>query len=204
MQPFTPEQLINFCSDFYQERFGREFIIDDDNEALVNTLARYFTNSKEFEAGSFSLNKGILIMGNVGTGKTEIMKYFQKNKKACYQVLSCPEVANNFSIYREEFDKIYSIPKENAMNDSTFFFQRRMGRCFDDLGTEEIKNDYGNKKNTMADIIMAIYQTKDYRHVHITTNLNEEEIEPKYGTRVKSRLREMFNVFVLNGNDRRK
>ncbi|NEW80122.1 MAG: ATPase, partial [Gelidibacter sp.] len=29
---------------------------------------------------------------------------------------------------------------------------------------------------------------------HITTNLNAEELETRYGSRVRSRLREMFNL----------
>lgn len=55
----------------------------------------------------------------------------------------------------------------------------------------------------MADILMEIYKRKDYEKFFITTNLNNEEIELKYGSRVLSRLREMFNVFILEGKDRR-
>jgi len=41
---------------------------------------------------------------------------------------------------------------------------------------------------------------------HITTNLNAEEIEDRYGNRVRSRLREMVNVigFDKNTKDKRK
>jgi hypothetical protein len=41
---------------------------------------------------------------------------------------------------------------------------------------------------------------------HITTNLNAEEIEERYGNRVRSRLREMVNVigFDINTKDKRK
>lgn len=144
-------------------------------------------------------------MGDVGTGKTEIMKFFQKNKKACFTIKSCVDIAADFSIYKNEIDETYSTPIEKPLNDPDVFFQREIGYCFDDLGTEEVKNDYGNKKNVMADIIMAVYNKKNFTKFHITTNLmNKEEIEGKYGSRVNSRLREMFNVFSLDGNDRRK
>ncbi|MDT8347935.1 MAG: ATPase, partial [Flavobacteriaceae bacterium] len=33
---------------------------------------------------------------------------------------------------------------------------------------------------------------------HITTNLNAEELEARYGSRVRSRLREMFNLISFD------
>lgn len=198
-------ELMNFCYDFYGERFDFRFELDSFNKPLVDKLALYFTNNPEFEIGGYSLKKGIFIMGNVGCGKTEIMKFFQKNKKGCFAMKSVNDVASDFTIYKNEIDDVYSTPIEKPLNDPDVFFQREIGYCFDDLGTEEIKNDYGNKKNVMADVLMAIYNKKNFNKFHITTNLmSKGEIEAKYGTRVNSRLREMFNVFSLEGNDRRK
>lgn len=199
------KELIEYCHHFYQKRFGYDFQIDSYNKPLVEKLALYFTNNPEFEIGGYSLVKGILIMGNVGCGKTEIMKFFQKNKKACFALKSVNDIASDFSIYKNEIDDVYSTPIEKPLNDPDVFFQREIGYCFDDLGTEEVKNDYGNKKNVMADVLMAIYNKKKFSRFHITTNLmSKEEITEKYGTRVNSRLREMFNVFSLEGTDRRK
>ena len=41
---------------------------------------------------------------------------------------------------------------------------------------------------------------------HITTNLNAQELEEKYGERVRSRMRAMFNLFAFDQNttDKRK
>ncbi|NEW80482.1 MAG: ATPase, partial [Gelidibacter sp.] len=38
---------------------------------------------------------------------------------------------------------------------------------------------------------------------HITTNLNAEELETRYGSRVRSRLREMLNVVAFDSKDKR-
>lgn len=198
-------ELIEYCHNFYKKRFGLPFLIDQYNEQLLNQLALYFTNNKEFEKAGYSLTKGILIMGNVGSGKTELMKFFQKNKKCCFTIKSANDISSDFSLYKNEIDDVYSTPIEKPINDPDVFFQREIGYCFDDLGTEEVKNDYGNKKNVMSDVLMAIYSKKNFSKFHITTNLmSKEEIEAKYGTRVNSRLREMFNVFALEGPDRRR
>jgi hypothetical protein len=198
------QELIDFCLQFYFDRFRKSFMVDGENTALVLKLADYFSGRESFKAGGYSLDKGILIMGNVGTGKTELMKFFQKNKKCCYSIKPVNDIAGEFSIYKNEIDDVYSTPIEKPLNDPDVFFQRKIGYCFDDLGTEEIKNDYGNKKNVMADILMAIYSKKQFSKFHITTNLSSEEIAERYGTRISSRLREMFNVFAMSGTDRRK
>lgn len=206
MRPFDSEQLVEYCKRFYFERYEKYFLIDSGNIGLVNKLALYFTGDDRFNVGEYSLNKGIFIMGKVGTGKTELMKFFQKNKKGCYTIVSCSSVADDYLVYKEELEKVYSSPVEKPLHDPSVFFQKHIGYCLDDLGTEEIKNSFGNKKNVLADVIMAIYQKKEFIHFHITTNLDldEPEFEERYGTRVVSRIKEMFNVFVLEGNDRRR
>lgn len=68
--------------------------------------------------------------------------------------------------------------------------------CFDDLGLESTMNFYGNQCSVMAEILLSRY---DLFHsfgmiTHITTNLNSSEIEERYGARVRSRMRELFNL----------
>ena len=48
----------------------------------------------------------------------------------------------------------------------------------------------------MAEILLSRYDLMKYEGVitHATTNLNADELEKIYGNRVRSRLREMFNL----------
>jgi hypothetical protein len=80
--------------------------------------------------------------------------------------------------------------------------------CFDDLGLENETPHYGHTCFVMAEILLSRY---DYYHsfrmqTHLTTNLKSTEIEKQYGLRVRSRLREMFNLvaFPGDGEDKRK
>lgn len=72
--------------------------------------------------------------------------------------------------------------------------------CFDDLGTENNLKYYGNECNVMAEILLSrydIFTTKKIQ-THITTNLSASEIETQYGNRVRSRMREMFNLIAYD------
>ena len=80
--------------------------------------------------------------------------------------------------------------------------------CFDDLGLENVMNYYGNHCSVMAEILLSRY---DLFHsfgmiTHLTTNLTSNEIETMYGTRVRSRCREMFNLvsFEKTAGDKRR
>jgi len=81
------KELTDFCKGFYFKRFNRVYDIDESNSFIVKQLALYFSNDKEFEKGNYSLSKGIMIMGNVGTGKT--MKWpCRKNQ---YHLVNTPK-----------------------------------------------------------------------------------------------------------------
>jgi hypothetical protein len=52
----------------------------------------------------------------------------------------------------------------------------------------------------LAEILLSRYDLFISRHMltHLTTNLNSSEIEEIYGTRVRSRLREQFNLIAFS------
>ena len=80
--------------------------------------------------------------------------------------------------------------------------------CFDDLGIEQNTKLFGNGCNVMAEVLLDRYDEFIQRGMvtHATTNLNADELERLYGDRVRSRLREMFNLlyFPAESKDRRK
>jgi hypothetical protein len=52
----------------------------------------------------------------------------------------------------------------------------------------------------MAEILLSRYDLFINHHMltHLTTNLNSSEIEDIYGLRVRSRLREQFNLIAFD------
>jgi DNA replication protein DnaC len=186
---------------------GIPFRIDGDNHAVIKALCQYFTGDPSFEKtdDGYSLKKGIMLCGPVGTGKTTIMKLFRANQRRSFQWITCRELADRFKKDGEELLHVWSNPINVPAHIDTFW-QNQLGACFDDLGTEGTKKHYGDAVNVMADILLNRYDQAviPFHYTHITTNLTSDEIEQYYGSRVRSRMREMFNMLVLGGEDRRK
>lgn len=80
--------------------------------------------------------------------------------------------------------------------------------CFDDLGTETTSKYFGNDCNVMAEILLTRYDLFKEKGLitHITTNLSATEIGSQYGNCLRSRMREIFNLFGYeeSSQDKRK
>ena len=85
---------------------------------------------------------------------------------------------------------------------------RLAGYCFDDLGAEKQIKHYGNDCNVMAEILISRYEQfiENNSITHTTTNLSASEIENLYGNRLRSRMRDMFNLIAFDdfSKDKRK
>lgn len=177
------------------------FILDDFNEEIIFDLACYFTGDKRFEGkNNWKLDKGILMFGNVGCGKTTIMRMFRDNQVASYFIISCRKIASEFAEGGTEAVAKYFGEYQSTIVGIKFGHEHSVGICFDDLGTEEIKKHFGSQMNVMGETILNRYDLfyKLPNRTHITTNLNPDQIEEYYGTRVRSRMREMFNTIEFN------
>lgn len=184
-----------YSAEYIFDLFEKTYTVDDDNIDIILNLCRYFTNDKTFQG---DLNKGLLLVGGVGIGKTTLMQFFKRNQKFSYRLMSCREIESDFSLEGEKSVSYCSYNVPIATNSNPFGHQE-IGFCFDDLGTEANGKHFGKEKNVMAEIILNRYDNQLPGHcTHITTNLTAEQIKAQYGTRVTDRMREMFNIITFD------
>lgn len=190
-----------------------DFHLNETDKEIYTRVILYFFQDEKFEKinPNYNLNKGLLIMGNVGVGKSIMLLVFRKFVMECLQnrvftIEKTIDIAGNFSlegypIIQQHGDQCFSN-KNGRMADRV-----PRTKCYDDLGSEEQSTSfYGSKINVMEKIILKRY---DFFITHkmktfITTNLSPSQLESKYGERVMSRLREMMNPIYYPGEDRRK
>jgi len=192
---FTTDQLWGF--------YGMQFEIDSDNEKVVLNLCHYFSGDKRFKG---DLNKGLLLAGGVGVGKSSLMQFFSRNQVYSYRMVSCRAVENDFDKNGYEAIEVYSNNLPIAVNGNPFGHQI-VGYCFDDIGTESDGKHFGKNKNMMTEIILNRYDRKlPHYSTHLTTNMTASAMLEAYGKRATDRLREMMNIieFSPEAKSRRK
>lgn len=193
--------------------FGDIFKIDKDNENVFNLLCMYHTGNviflnlaEKIGVKNPSLDKGILLAGVYGTGKSFMMKLFQQSVRQVYNIRTAKEIAQAYLDSKEKkIPEEYILPFPLASNDDQTFRQPIAGLCIDDIGREAVKNSFGNVSNVIGDLIEERYINKNTGVLlHGTTNLTAKQLNEYYGGAVTSRMREIFNFIELPGEDRRK
>ncbi len=176
--------------------FGKNFRIYEDDFEIVIKLCHYFIRDfGNCQKHGLDPLKGILLSGPVGCGKTSLMKLLKHivPHRRSYSIIPCRNIV--FSFGHLGYKAIEDF------GSSQFF-------CFDDLGVEPPGRYYGQDCNVMGEVLLSRYdfylETKI--HTHATTNLNADELESRYGTRVRSRMRQLFNLIAFDkaSHDKRK
>lgn len=176
--------------------FGKEFKIYEEDKPILFKLCNYFI--RDFDncrKEGIDPDKGILLSGPVGCGKTSLMKLLRHivPHRRPYEIIPARNVAFAFNHIGYRIIEDYG--------DGRFY-------CFDDLGVEPLGRHFGKDCNVLGEIVLSRHELFIKRQIptHATTNLNAVELEERYGERVRSRMRQMFNLiaFDKNANDKRK
>ncbi len=182
----------------YREQKVLPFILNDTNRTIYEQLCQYFSNDEGFEmSDSLSLQKGILLRGPIGCGKTTLMQMFCVNSFRPYELISVRVIADSYS--KNGSDALYNFSSLQRAYAQQNYGHTEIGLCYDDIGTENLKKNFGNEVNVMQDIVYKLYDLKNFSFFHGTTNLGSDGIEEMYGPRVKSRIYEMYNVISFPG-----
>ncbi|SNR54426.1 DNA replication protein DnaC [Lutibacter agarilyticus] len=187
--------------------FGKNFRIYKEDEAPLFKLCSYFIQDHHSCAQmGIDTSKGILLSGPVGCGKTSLMQLLLHlaPHKTTYEIIPTRNIV--FSFNASGFETLEQ-------------YNQTRNYCFDDLGVEPTGSHYAKDCNVMGEILLSrynlschpkdviqslskygtgSYHTKFRVTTHITTNLNAQELEKRYGNRVRSCIRAMFNLISFD------
>lgn len=176
-----------------QTRYGQKFVIDQIDKSTVYNLCAYTVADKELcDQLGLDLKKGLFISGPVGCGKTSLIKLLRHLvPRKTYQVIPARNIVFAFNHLG------YKIIADYGNSGPI---------CLDDVGVEAPGKFFGKDCNVIGEILISRYDRypPTIPLTHITTNLNADEIEEKYGPRVRSRMRQMFNQIAFPGDSKDK
>ncbi|GAB2550069.1 hypothetical protein [Spirosoma aerophilum] len=187
--------------------------LDEYSQSVFDLLCMYFTGHPDFENpgihydqfkdGRFSLDKGIMLVGPTGIGKTALLNLFCDNPRQSFLITPAKLAVDTYEgVENGQAGKLIYDRLTYKSNVAGGRFRQGMGgRAYDDLGNETIPAVlYNKKRNLMLDILERRYEIgpEECGLTHLTTNLTTQQIEDLYGKRLRSRMREMFNVIKFD------
>lgn len=188
---WTAKRMFSLMRITSEKKFDKKFVMDEHNEKLIRAVCYMLSDDPRIETElGFSANKGLLIRGVSGLGKTYVVRCVEDNELNPILNLSMIEITDELKSSGE-----FSI---NLGSKKVVYL--------DDVGTEETPVlFYGTRINFFKDFIEKTYHMNSkFNRLIVSTNINFQQIETKYGFRVRSRMREMFNVLDVSGEDRRR
>ena len=203
--------------EYIAKTFEPNFKFTDKNKVFYHLLLLYFAGNPEFDSflkkvtgKDGSRGKGLLVVGNVGSGKTfSLTKVF---KEYTSKVLRTNSFQNHdfYSIKRdyeligaEALTKYGYIPQNKNGNSKN---PTRVVLIDDFLSTKSTASHYGNKTD-IADLLITLrYDAykRGRKLTHFTMNLYPNELDEILDARTISRLQEMCNIIALEDCDWRK
>lgn len=196
-------ELLNFITE-NGKKVLPEFEVFPEMEEYYIDLFAYFKGYKR----GFDPKKGLLICGNVGTGKTLSMNVMLKIFKN-FQIVNTRYIVRDYFATKPPASIIDLYGRDSFYRNPAGVMDRNRPKtiCFDDFGLENVNvKNFGNEQNILEEIILDRYD--EFRKCGMltlaTTNLSAKMIEETYGGRVRDRLREMMNYVTLTGESKRK
>ena len=180
---------------------------DPDYSHFYGTIMRYFTRQPDFfkseyilndktpGVGAPSFNKGLLVLGDHGVGKTFMFNVLNQLNPFIRKF------NNSFSFMSAlEVVELYNLDGSKGIQQLF-----RGQRYFDDVGTEDAGQHFGRIEvfKVLLERRYDLYNQTGQK-TFITSNLSRDQFAKIYGSRIESRLYEMFNIMYAGGIDRRK
>jgi len=189
LRVYDSKRVYQYLQFLGNRKYGAHFKLSPADKPILYKLLIYaIQDEKNCEAEGIDLKKGILLTGPVGCGKTALMTLLPNfmDDEYKYLIKTTRDIVLDFN--REGYQLINMLGK----SPKNYFF--------DDLGIELPGKYFGNECNAVAEVMLHRYD--NFVHsgtiTHATTNLNAQELEDRYGNRVRSRLREMFNLIAFD------
>lgn len=190
----------------------REFLETDENYKKLDLMVNYLVQDQNFFKSPLivmrneskpSFEKGLLIIGGVGSGKSAALKTMSLTLELTPFLRTTYHLASDLVAQYEEI--------QSPLNRKYFNDKFRNGRrIFDDITREKMASNFG-KTNLMAELFT--YRCEFKKVTHAAMNFHNDspgdfdmalnQIGVKYGGHIYDRFFDMFNIVEFPGSSMR-
>ena len=209
----TKELIWKHFKNSFRLHTGKDFIETPDTIRNIAPIITYFAKDEGFfkcdnlvrKVGQTVLNpsfeKGLLIIGNYGNGKTSTMNAIQK-------MMLCYRIPGWFKSHKSH--ELVTIFEGLDTPESRAEYFKKFGEhrlYIDDVKKEKIASNFG-KVDLIREILEKRYDNKavthltcNYREGDATGNIEDALVEfgERYGGHLYDRIFEMFNIIEFKG-----
>lgn len=146
---------------------------------------------------------GLLLMGDVGTGKTfffeklfEAEKIINSKEKDMIVYMQTIDITRNIIRMNDTIGESFEDIKDEIEGLS------KANVAFDDIGVEVGANDWGQKFELVPWLVEK--RVRAQGRTHFTTNLSADQLLERYGARIVDRMHELATVIEFKGKSHRK
>jgi DNA replication protein DnaC len=207
---YTKNQLWEMFLKEFETKFSKSLVKSENEVENLKVLFYYFLQDEAFylcknlrsDISKPSFQKGMLVIGGCGVGKTAYFKTFEsiffKDPQNRYKYYGAKELVRNYELCQTPLDKDY-------------FFKdfTRKNIFLDDIGSEKEASNFG-KVDVIEEVLYLRYEKK--LKVHASCNYSSsdmsaeetlKELGNKYGPRIYDRFFGLFNIIEFNGRSYR-
>ena len=161
-----------------------DFVIDDCNRPVIDQIVKYLRRDADFlKTPGYSFEKGLLLRGGIGTGKTLLMLGLRSflDEMRFFRLLAPGEPSERYDLYEERGLRVTSLTGPAFLTTGEIvlsfnvdgfqiFTHVKEGRktdteavtvgplILDDLGTENLGLHFGSRTNVISELLMMRYE----------------------------------------------
>jgi DNA replication protein DnaC len=171
----------------------KEFVIDKNNETIIEQIYFYVTNDSSFMG---DLDKGIMLQGKYGCGKSIILK--------TYSMLH-NHIVRKYFMKQPLLTFIQSTELQEQIIKQSIKAFTRLPLIIDEFGREsKTVQDFGNILRPISELLSIRADVGTLTHGTTNFTLDTLSSAEFYGGMIGDRLKIMFNFIPVSGESRRK
>ncbi len=200
LNDFRERIMVNLDSLVKERNPARHFMSDNYCVKALELCLTYFHSAS---ASAMDRNKGICLLGRVGTGKSTLLTAFKDNPMASFRIVKAQDIVENYVNNPEQTIGRILSEKPIADEENGYGFSR-YDLLIEELGREQLSVIVRGESfkttpvNVMEKVLMELYDHPGIR-VHLISNAETpEKLASLYGEAAASRVYDMFNVITLD------